>query len=408
MKLAEVFPLVGRRLSDIDEMTAETVTRWAEQDVIPKRLEHRENRETLLLPAYRSLAVDIGLQTMMWPEESGGSGRNEPEVAVATAAVVEQAARGDVGIAFVLAHALAVQAMLFVGREDDAASSEPWREAFGGGQSCFVSVALPGLTTHAAAETLHGLAYPIIATRNGSGWTLSGSDIRAQAMARDATLFAVCAAVEGEPALFLVPADAAGITVGDEYKTTGLAISRDALVDFNDVVAGDDACAFRGLMHWRRFQSWLCLGSAAACVGATLAGWEILKEWGESRVIKGKGQIFKENPLVASSLGEIGGAIGTNRLLVFDLARLIADEYANAAGNASGLFASATAIAQRVCRESMNVLDRTMELMASAGYATEWELERYWRDVKTVESRLGPWAAARADMARHYFDLQTL
>ena len=48
------------------------------------------------------------------------------------------------------------------------------------------------------------------------------------------------------------------------------------------------------------------------------------------------------------------------------------------------------------------VLDRGMELMASAGYATEWNLERFWRDVKTVEALLLP-VQARVHMARHYF-----
>jgi alkylation response protein AidB-like acyl-CoA dehydrogenase len=53
-------------------------------------------------------------------------------------------------------------------------------------------------------------------------------------------------------------------------------------------------------------------------------------------------------------------------------------------------------------------MDATMELMGSAGYATEWNLERYWRDIKTLEATVVPETAALVDMARHYFGLKTL
>jgi alkylation response protein AidB-like acyl-CoA dehydrogenase len=56
----------------------------------------------------------------------------------------------------------------------------------------------------------------------------------------------------------------------------------------------------------------------------------------------------------------------------------------------------------------MEAMDNTMELMASAGYATEWNLERYWRDVKTLESCVLPETVAQTDLARHYFDLKEL
>ena len=41
--------------------------------------------------------------------------------------------------------------------------------------------------------------------------------------------------------------------------------------------------------------------------------------------------------------------------------------------------------------------------MGSAGYATEWNIERYWRDVKTLRTYLGPETHGSVTMARHYF-----
>ncbi|MHA1570117.1 MAG: acyl-CoA dehydrogenase family protein, partial [Alphaproteobacteria bacterium] len=161
---------------------------------------------------------------------------------------------------------------------------------------------------------------------------------------------------------------------------------------------------FASAERYQEMLGWYSLGCAATCQGASYAAWEILKDWGETRVIKGKGQIFKENPLTAALLGEIGGRIGTGRLLVYQLARLLAQPD----GNWAAVCATATAGARQVIDGAMFALDRGMELMASAGYATEWNLERYWRDVKTVGAYLAPLTAAQIDLARHYFEVQSL
>ncbi len=50
-----------------------------------------------------------------------------------------------------------------------------------------------------------------------------------------------------------------------------------------------------------------------------------------------------------------------------------------------------------------------MELMGgSAGYATEWNLERYWRDVKTMQIHLGNWELNKMDIARYFYHCKTL
>ncbi len=147
-------------------------------------------------------------------------------------------------------------------------------------------------------------------------------------------------------------------------------------------------------------------------------------------MIKGKGQRFKDNPLVGASLGDVGGESAASRLLLYGLARQLeigqgsgagagggvgvgagfagnAGPGAGFAGSAAGL-ATASTVARRVLRSAMDALDWTMELMASAGYATEWQLERYWRDVKTLSAATGLETAGRLDQARHYFGCENL
>jgi alkylation response protein AidB-like acyl-CoA dehydrogenase len=154
--------------------------------------------------------------------------------------------------------------------------------------------------------------------------------------------------------------------------------------------------------------SWYYMACAAVCEGALQTSHEILQEWGDTRVIKGKGQVFKENPLVASLMGEIGSKMGTSRILVYNLARMLArpDTYGSAGGG--NLHVTAISILKQVTLLAMEAMHNTMELMASAGYATEWNLERYWRDVKTVQTYVFPETVAQTCMARQYFNLQQL
>ena len=53
-------------------------------------------------------------------------------------------------------------------------------------------------------------------------------------------------------------------------------------------------------------------------------------------------------------------------------------------------------------------LNHTMELMGSAGYATEWNLERYWRDTKTLATYLHLETAGQMVLANHCFDCAEL
>ena len=46
--------------------------------------------------------------------------------------------------------------------------------------------------------------------------------------------------------------------------------------------------------------------------------------------------------------------------------------------------------------------------MASAGYSTEWNLERYWRDVKTIQVHLGNWELNKMELAQYFYGSEIL
>jgi len=412
MKYEEVFPVPREWLKDVDESLADTVVRWAEQEVMAGRLEHAEDLDGFLIPAMRKLFVDIGLQRLLIPEEMGGAGLSSPDTAVTLCAVLEQVGRADMGIGFLLANTAAIQAALGIEPHRSESSVEVLSRLFGSGEDTVVgSLILPGTGDGAATDLpeVNGLVCQVAAVPAEGGWILSGGNIRPQCAGASAGVFGtICQTEPGKPMLILVPAASEGLERAAPFKKTGLAASDNADLAFREVRVPGELCVFADMERYRETMGWYFMGCAALCSGALLASWEILREWGETRVIKGKGQVFRENPLVASLMGEIARRIAVSRILPYHLARMLSRPETYGPAGSPATYQTAVAVVRTVCNSAMEAIDYSMELMGSAGYAAEWNLERYWRDVKTIEACLGPETAAQADMARHCFGCQTL
>ncbi len=408
MDYQELFPVPTEWLQDMDLQAASTVREWADSEVMAQRLERREEFDTLLMPAMRKLFVDIGLQGMLLPEEYGGGGLDEPSAVMTLTALLEQVARGDVGAGFVLANGCSAQFAL--GSADPSALEKAASLACGD-EVAFFPLVLPSYAGPGApgGPSWSGLDYQARAVPGDGSWVLSAEAARPQCSGALASALTVAAALPGgEPGLFLVPCDLQGVEVGEPFRKTGLAASLNADVTLRDVSVPAPCLIAEGTEAFRAVLSrYYVLCSAVTC-GALMATYEIVKEWVDTRVIKGRGQVFKENPLVAALLGRIGERMGTSRLLAYGTARLLGDPARYGPAGAPSLFATAGAAFKTVTRSAMEAMDNTMELMGSAGYATEWNLERYWRDVKTLESTVAPETVAFTDMARHYFDLRKL
>ncbi|MBK5093691.1 MAG: acyl-CoA/acyl-ACP dehydrogenase [Actinobacteria bacterium] len=409
MKYQELFPIPVEWIEEVDESIVATVGGWAEREVVSGRLEHREDYDAFLLPAIRKLFVDIGCQAMPWPEKSGGGGLSSPGAAVTFAVVLEQVSSADTGTGFLLANTFSLQSAFGVEPHRDGKLLDDLAPVFCGDREAVCSLVLPAYGDGSGDKGFHGLDYQVAATQKNGQWVMDAKAARPQCSGATARFLGVAFGLEdGAPAVALVPSDTAGLSAGEPFKKTGLAASINADLEFNSVPVPEKHIVLTGADRYRELLSWYYMCCSAVCSGAMLTSYEILKEWGDTRVIKGKGQVFKENPLVAALMGEIGGRTATSRILTYDLARMLSrpDVYGPAGGQA--IYATATAVFKQVSRAVMLSINNAMELMASAGYATEWNLERYWRDVKTIETYVVPETAALTDMARHYFDLKRL
>ena len=379
-----------------DAAMAESVGRWAEVEVMRRRTELVEDRDALLVPAAASLLDELGLRYLLQPEDDGAVVPAGAATTVTT--VLEQVGRADTGIAFGLAGTYALDVAARVHHKPRVRKA-----CLGGARAELGALVLPGFG--GSGPAFDGLDAQVVARRRGRSWLLDGTAVRPQFGGADPQLLAVFAAVkDAEPGVLVVPGTADGLSRGPHLRTTGLAFSRSAELALDAVKVTDSMVVCRGAAACSELVAWSRLGCAAAAAGAAQAGYAILDDWADNRVIKGRGQPFKRNALVAAILGEIGGHLLSSRLQLYGLAQLL-DE---AAGNpdappSASRHTAALVVSREVIASSLAVLDRGMELMASAGYATEWNLERYWRDVRTLQCLQGSSTHARTTVARDLF-----
>ena len=198
MDYQELFPVPVEWLADVDRSMAATVAGWADAEVMAGRLEHKEDYDALLLPAMRKLLLDIGVQSMLWPEELGGGGLGTPEAAMTLTAVIEQVGRADTGIAFLLANTFALCSTFAVEPNLNADLLEHMAPVVCGKDPVIASLVLPYYSRDATAPAFFGLPYQAQAKRDGDGWLLSARSARPQCSGAGAYAFVVACAGEGD------------------------------------------------------------------------------------------------------------------------------------------------------------------------------------------------------------------
>jgi alkylation response protein AidB-like acyl-CoA dehydrogenase len=401
MRNQDPFPIPLNWLDHSDELLVEGIFRWGDKALGERRTALGEDREELLLPAMHELLKGLELGRLVLSDDLPAPGETFQRGGT-FALLLEQIACADLGIAHLLANTFALHSA--IGAQEQL---RHWLSRPSGKDGMFPvgSLVLPSYGE--SSSLFHGLQPAAHAIVRGDTVELqSRGPVRPQCAGFDADFFGVVSELDDgagrvEAALIIVPGDAKGLRRGGVQKRTGLAASRDADITLEAVRLPREHVLCCGDEGVASPISWYLLGCSAVFAGAMLAGHLILRDWGENRVIKGRGQVFKNNPLVANQMGRIAGLVESSRLQLYGLAQLLSEGAAN-----GGVAFSARAVSSHLGAAAMDSLDLAMELMASAGYATEWQLERYWRDVKTLQTLLGPQPANNAALARHAFGSQ--
>lgn len=410
MTLDDLFLCPQEWIDDSAKDFVSLVRTWADKEIVSKRHEYRLNYEDLFNEKREKL-IDMGLERLVLPEKYGGYGWNEPSGAPGITAVLSEVGRADAAIGYATAVKYAVFSVITMKPDvnDDLCSSLV-PQAFTDDIND-VALILPGPGS-ADSETplFFGRSVTTRIEKKASGYTITGENLRPVGCGRNARLYCVaCANGEGNVVIAFVPEGAGGVSKGDEIKDTGLDACKNADVTFDNVtIPTENVIENKGGLP--AIYSWLNLFLSGVSLGVAYNFFEILREWGETRVIKGGG-LLKENPLCAYVLADVASEIATGKLLCYGLAKAIAESehYGGVGGEAIYTYAQMTG--DHIHRGVMRALNRGMELMGSAGYAKEWNVEKHWRDIKTIQSHLcglGADVPVKMDIARYFYNCRDL
>ena len=340
------------------------VRQFVRDAVMPRE---REIAETNAVPDdLRAQAAAMGLFGYAIPEEYGGLGLDltqDVELALEL---------GYTSLAFrsLFGTNNGIAGQVLVGYGTDA-QKKRWLEAMAEGRV----VASFALTEPEAGSDPSGMRST--ATRTGSGWVINGQK-RFITNAPIADLFVAFAKVDGEVAVFLVPADTPGVTVGpkdhkmgQEGATTADVTFDDVHVDADALVSGEVRTGFRAAMtvlaRGRVHISALAMGLARRALDESVA---------YAAAVRQGGVLIGERQLVQAMLAEQQALVLAGTAMVRETALRYLD------GSDRRIAPSATKL---FCTEAAGkVADLAVQVHGGSGYMRETTVERLYRDVRLL------------------------
>jgi acyl-CoA dehydrogenase len=345
------------------------VREFVRDAVVPRE---REIADTNAVPDdLRAQAAEMGLFGYAIPEEYGGLGLDltqDVELALEL---------GYTSLAFrsLFGTNNGIAGQVLVGYGTDA-QKKRWLEAMAEGRV----VASFALTEPEAGSDPSGMRST--ATRTGDGWIINGQK-RFITNAPIADLFVAFAKVAqddgaSQVAVFLVPADTPGVTVGpkdhkmgQEGATTADVTFDDVHVDADALVSGEVRTGFRAAMsvlaRGRVHISALAMGLARRALDESVA---------YAAAVRQGGVLIGERQLVQAMLAEQQALVLAGTAMVRETALRYLD------GSDRRIAPSATKL---FCTEAAGkVADLAVQVHGGSGYMRETTVERLYRDVRLL------------------------
>ena len=343
---------------------AERARRFVDQQLIPR--EQAAERAGGRLPpgevaAIRAAGIEAGLAGGLHGVEHGGQGWSH----VAWALVEEQLGRSTNALSWHVPNAYNVWS---AGTE---AQIDRWLRPLlrGEAQDAYaVTEALAGSDPSAIATTAEPL--------DGGGWRICGEKWFVTSGDVADVIIVVAIAPEG-PTLFIVPADAAGITVVDDPDYTHSYPHRHPTLRFDARVGPDAALGpLGGADELQR--AWFTeerLGIAARGIGAMERLLEETLAWATGRA-QGGARLW-DHQGVAFPLADSAADAAAGRLLVLDVARL-----ADAGADRKLVHAKASMAKLFVSEAACRCADRAVQAFGGRGYRRDNVAERFLRELR--------------------------
>jgi alkylation response protein AidB-like acyl-CoA dehydrogenase len=355
--------VIGFGLSQEQELVRQSLRDFAEQVVRPAA---RDADEASKLPEeFLSRVHELGLVATQLPAACGGGG--EARSPVTNAIILEELAYGDAALALAaLAPAAFAFAVADQGTEDQQREHlPPFGEA--GFHAASLALVEPGpLFDPARLRTR--------AERRGGGFTLSGTKSLVPLGDR-AGQFLVVAAAEGGRQAFLVPREAAGVSVSAPEKNLGLRALPTATLELRGVELPDSArlggaagCDVQRIVDAAR------TALAAVLTGLSRAALEFCVPYAKER--RAFDQAIAQKQAIAFRLADMHIETDCQRWLTWKAASKLEH----------GLPATREAHHARsyAARHAMWVADQGVQILGGHGFIREHPVELWYRHARTL------------------------
>lgn len=400
--------------TDEDMEIVKAVREFVDAEIMPRRQDldggwHRD--EKLARETFEKIhqgLVDIDVQRAMWPEDFGGLGVS----GIVNNMITEEISRGDAGIATHMGIiAWVLMPALRAGRID-LAQELIQKVCDDKPHGACMAITEPSGGTNAEDPTQHGRTIATIAELDGDEWVINGHKIwPSGASVADLAYCTVCSTDpklgdEGI-ALIYVPPDAQGMSFSKPFQKMGMCwTDTNTEIFFENVrvpkenrVAGpgEDAKILHDIVGVGR------LGTCNFALGAAQACFEIVLDWTKNREIAGRP--VRSRSLHAGIIGEMAQKIESARAYTMTINAMVGTGLYGQSGEPF-LLSKCSAVKEFVCDVPIWVANKAMELMGSYGYAFEYNIEKYLRDVKILQLWLGGPQRALLDTALGYYSFE--
>ncbi|MGB0589968.1 MAG: acyl-CoA dehydrogenase family protein [Myxococcota bacterium] len=323
--------------------------------------------------------AELGMLGVMVDEAHDGVGLGLLDAAL----VLAQVGRGDGGLAVAMANHAAVAAP-HIQRFGDEAQIAAWLPRLATGEALASwALAESGGVTCDALETQ--------ATQTTEGWQLNGAK-RLVAGGALADVFLVVARVDDGARTFLVPCDTDGLTLSEPAM---LGLRAGGLVDLSlvDVVLpsgavlnGGWSAASHALDCYRVTLGAIAYGMGARAIEAAASYALERRQFGQPIA---RFQAI-QNRLADAEVGvQAGGALVERAASEYDAGMGID-------GQAAKAYVHAT-------RGAFDAADHAIQVHGGYGYVREYQVERMWRDARTLSAMAGTAATARDTIAESIY-----
>ncbi|WP_040286632.1 acyl-CoA dehydrogenase family protein [Sporosarcina koreensis] len=372
-------------LTEEQQMIQKTIREFASEEVAPGAIE-RDRTNEFPKEIFRKLS-DMGMMGLPFSEEYGGAGADTTSFAIVTEELSRACA--STGITYSAHISLGGAPLNLFGTEEQ--KQKYLRPICEG-----TSFGAFGLTEPNAGSDAGGTQ--TTAVLEDGTFTINGSKvyITNASYAKNLALTAITGKDESggkEISAIIVPTDADGFTIIDNYEKMGLHASNTTELVLDNVrVAEENLLGKRG-NGFRQFLVTLDggrIGIGAMAVGIAQAAYDRALRYSKER--KQFGKTLSEFQATQFKLADMALKIELARTMVYKAAWL---------KDQGRPFTKEAAMCKLYASEiAMEVADQAIQIHGGYGYMREYEVERYMRDAKLLEIGEGTSEVQRMVIAR--------